>query len=437
VAQNMNTSSRFSILICVGALLLSLAARADDWPQWRGPKRDGVWRETGIVKTLKGPRMPLLWRAKVYGGYTGPTVAAGRVYLMDHPTDPVEMERVLCFEAKTGKLLWEHAYDCIYEIQYPLGPRASVSIHDGRAYSLGSMGHLLCLDAVKGTVLWRKEPGRDYRIRMPIWGIACAPLVEGELVIVQIGARDGACVMAFDRKTGEERWRALDDRCSYSAPMPIDHAGKRIVVCWTGDSIAGLDARTGQIYWRYSSPSKKWADATSTPVFSDGRLFFTGFIQGSIMLRLLPGKAAVEPAWKRAGRNERHTEALHSLIPTPIVDGDCIYGVDSYGQLRGLNASNGDRLWENLDIIPNLRWATAHLIRHEDKVWMFNETGELLITQFSPKGFQVISRSMLIDPVGRQAQRRGGVCWSHPAFANKHIYQRNHQQLVCSSLEAK
>ena len=153
------------VFVFLSAVLLSEIAAADDWPQWRGPQRDGVWRETGIIKKFDGPQIPLLWRAKVHGGYTGPTVADGRVYLTDRLTEPEEMERVLCFDVKTGKPIWTHSYECVYEIQYRAGPRASVSIHDGRAYSLGAMAHFVCLDAVKGTVLWQKDLREEYRIR--------------------------------------------------------------------------------------------------------------------------------------------------------------------------------------------------------------------------------------------------------------------------------
>ncbi|MEW6355824.1 MAG: PQQ-binding-like beta-propeller repeat protein [Planctomycetota bacterium] len=419
------------------ALLLSNLAPADDWPQWRGPGRDGVWKETGIIAQFDGTQIPVKWRVKIGGGYSGPTVVDGRVYVTDLAPNPnEEKERILCFDAETGKSLWVHSYETTYTFQYPEGPRASVGVCDGRAYSLGGMARLVCLDAVTGSVVWDKDLKEVYRARIPTWGIAPAPAIEDDLIICQVGGSDGACIVALDRKTGEERWTALDDHCSYSAPIVIEHAGRRILVCWTGDGVVGLNPKTGEVYWRHPFQSPRWADATGTPVLNEGRLFVSAFLQGSLMLRLVPGKPDVEVMWHRRGRSEKETDALHSLIPTPILDGNYIYGVDSYGELRCLDARTGDRIWENLEIIPNARWGTAHLIRNGDKVWMFNETGELLITRFTPKGVEVISRAQLIQPTGKQAQRKGGVTWAHPAFANRHIYARSQSELVCARLAA-
>jgi len=220
----------------------------DDWPQWRGPTRDGVWKETGIVEKFSTSRLPVRWRVSISGGYSGPTVAQGRVYVTDLQTDPDSVERVHCFDWKTGGSLWNFQYDCVYKrIGYMAGPRAAVSIDDGRAYSLGTMGHLHCLDAATGQLLWKKLPDVDYKVRVPMWGITSAPLVDGDLVIVQLGA-EGACLLAFDKKTGAERWRALDDKPSYSAPIIIQQAGRRVLVCWTGDNVAGLNPASGEVY---------------------------------------------------------------------------------------------------------------------------------------------------------------------------------------------
>ena len=185
------------------------------------------------------------------GGYSGPTVAQGRVYVTDRLVEPAEVERIHCFDERDGSNIWTHSYDCSYSgVDYTDGPRASVTIDDGRAYALGTMGDFVCLDAADGKVLWQKNLADEYNIHMPIWGIAAAPLVDGDLVIVQIGGKR-ACLVAFDKRTGRQRWRALDDRASYSAPIIIEQAGKRVLVCWTGDNVVGLDPPTGKVYWKY------------------------------------------------------------------------------------------------------------------------------------------------------------------------------------------
>ncbi|MCS6860222.1 MAG: PQQ-like beta-propeller repeat protein [Abditibacteriales bacterium] len=430
-----NSRKMWGLICCLSAWLTT--ARADDWPQWRGPHRDGVWRETGIIEKFDSPEIKIRWRVPISNGYSGPTVADGRVYVMDRIVEPTEQERVHCFDWQTGKRLWTFAYECVYEgIGYPDGPRASVTIDAGRAYALGAMGNLHCLDAVTGKVLWGKDLNAAYKIRMPIWGIAASPLIEGDLVIVHIGGSDNACLVAFDKRTGQERWRALNDRANYSSPIVITQAGKRVLICWTGDRVVGLDAASGQLYWEYPFPPVNMPLGVATPVVEKDRLFLCGFYDGSLMLRLLSDRPAVEKIWQRRGQNERSTDALHSIISTPLLMGDYIYGVDSYGELRCLDARNGDRLWENLDAVPRARWATIHFVRHGDRVWMFNERGQLIIGRLTPQGFDEISRAQLIKPTTGQLPQRGGVCWSHPAFAYKHVFARNDEELVCASLEA-
>lgn len=426
---------RFALLI----LLLLAAERlvADDWPQWRGPGRDGVWRESGLVDRFAASELRRKWSAPVGPGYSGPTVAAGRVFVTDRLVEPKQVERVHAFDAQTGQPLWLYSYDCTYKISYEAGPRASVAIDQGRAYSLGAMGHLVCLDARSGKVLWRKEPDRDYQLNVPIWGIAASPLVEGDLVIVQLGAKEG-CLAAFDKRSGEPRWQALSDRASYSAPIVIEQAGRRVLVCWTGDNVVGLNPANGQVYWRHEFKPTRMVIGIATPVVDGDRLLVTSFYDGSLMLKLASDAPAVEQLWRRAGPDEQHTDGLHSIISTPLLLGDYVYGVDSYGELRCLRAASGERVWEDLTATPKNRWSNIHLVRSADeRIWMFNELGELIIGRLSPRGFAEISRAKLIEPTRTQLDRRGkGVCWSHPAYAGRHVFARNDRELVAASLVA-
>lgn len=425
------------LLACLLMGTLPQPCRADEWPQWRGPQRDGVWRETGIIREFPKPDLDLKWRADISGGYSGPTVADGRVYVTDRLTEPKQVERVLCFDRETGKLSWSHSYGSAYgNVGYPAGPRASVLIRDGKAYSLGTMGHLFCFDAAKGTVLWTKDLFTEYEIRMPVWGLSASPLIEDELLICEVGGK-GACLVAFDRLTGREVWKALEDRANYSAPVVIEQAGRRVLVCWTGDNVVGLDPKTGKVHWSHPFPPKRAVMGISTPVAHNHRLLLTGFFDGSLLVNLGKDTLTVEKAWHRVGENERKSDALHSVITTPIMTEDSIYGIDAYGQLRGLDLATGDRLWENLGLMPNERWAGAHFVRHGDKVWIFTERGELIISRLSREGYEEISRAKLIAPTLKQLGSRGGVCWSHPAFAYRHVFARNDQELVCASLAAE
>ena len=242
--------------------------------------------------------------------------------------------------------------------------------------------------------------------------------------------------MAFDKKTGEENWHALDDNASYSAPIMIEQAAQRVMVCWTGDSVVGMNAMTGQVLWQFPFKPAKMVINIATPVLEKNRLFFTSFYDGSLMLNVRQDRLEVSPVWRRIGRDEQHTDSLHSIISTPYLEGDYVYGVDSYGEFRCLDAKTGDRVWESLQPTPKSRWSTIHMVRNGDRMWMFNERGELVIARLSPEGYQEISRAKLIEPTRVQLPQRGGVCWSHPAYANRHVFARNDEELVCASLAA-
>jgi outer membrane protein assembly factor BamB len=172
----------------------------------------------------------------------------------------------------------------------------------------------------------------------------------------------------------------------------------------------------------------------ATPIIEDDQLFVTSFYDGAMMIQLDSGLPKAEKLWSKVGRNERRTEALHSIISTPVFSKGHIYGVDSYGEFRCIAAKNGDRIWEDATAVPNARWSTIHFVENGDKTWMFNERGELIIAKLSPQGFEEISRAKLIDPTTKQLRQRKGVCWSHPAYANKCVFARNDNEIVCASL---
>jgi outer membrane protein assembly factor BamB len=209
-----------------------------------------------------------------------------------------------------------------------------------------------------------------------------------------------------------------------------------VLVCWTGDNVAALDPPTGQVAWKQPFQPSRMVINIATPVVDGNRMFVSAFYDGSLMLKLDPDKLAAEPVWRRLGPDEQHTDSIHCMIGTPYMSGDYVYGVDSYGELRCLDAKTGDRVWESLQATPKARWSAIHMVRNGERMWMFNERGELVIGTLSPQGFTEISRSKLLEPTTLQLPQRGGVCWSHPAFANKHVFARSDEALVCASLEA-
>lgn len=426
----------YALLAVVGIALGVASARADDWPQWRGADRDGQWRETGLAEKLPATGVKVLWRAPVGPGYSGPTVAKGRVYVTDRHDEGATSERVHCRRAATGKRLWLYSYPVRYRVGYPLGPRASVTVADGRAYVLGTMGHFHCLDAVTGKVLWKKNLAGAYRARRLLWGLACAPLVYDGLVIVQIGGAGAACIVALDAKTGAGKWRAVDDGASYSAPVIVKQAGRDVLVCWTKTLLVGLAPATGKVHWQIPFEiTKSWQMSVTTPILDENRLFVSACYDGAMMVTLAENDLTARRLWRRRGEAYGKTEALQCVNSTPVMFGGHVYGIDSRGQFRCIKADSGDRVWEDLSLTPkDEKWGTVHMVQNGRRTWMFTEQGEVVIAELSPDGLKQISRARFIEPTHKISKRR--VLWSHPAFANRCIYARSDRELVCGDLSA-
>jgi outer membrane protein assembly factor BamB len=418
-------------------------AVAADWPEFRGPDRAGVWETAGVIDTFEGLANPLprVWTTPVGAGYSGPTVAGRGVYLMDRgvPGATEEVERIVCVDRATGAPRWAHSYACLYrDVDYAHGPRGSVTIREGRAYALGMMGHLHCLDAETGKVIWAKDLAAEYRIQMPIWGLSSSPLVEGGVLVVQVSApEDKACFVGFDRETGAEKWRAFADRGSYVSPIMIEQAGRRVLVAWTGQRIAGMDPATGAVHWEIPTPPSKMPINVPGPALNeDGTLLFLSvFYDGARLIELSQTGLTARERWHRQGINERTTDALHAMISPPYFAGGHVYGIDSYGQMRCLDPATGERLWENLDAIPQGRWGTGFMVPQGDRTWIVTERGDLILSRLTPDGYTEIGRARLIEPTTPLKQRpEGTVLWSYPAFAGTHVFARNDRELICVDL---
>ena len=411
-------------------------ARADDWPQWRGVDRDATLHNANLVETLPAGELPRSWSVPVGAGYSGPTVVGQRVYLTDRGPDDAasEIERVLCIDAETGRNVWTHQYDAAYTIGYRAGPRASVTVVDGKAITVGAMGHMHCLDADSGDVLWHRDLDSDYNIRMPIWGITASPLVYRDLVIQVVAGSGNHCVVAFDLASGQQRWHAIDERAGYSAPILIRQGTQDVVVVWTGESVSGLDPLSGRVFWSIPMLPRNMPIGVPTPVVQDNKLFVSSFYDGSMLIEINQEQPTAKKLWHRVGLDEKNTDALHCMISTPLIKGDHIYGVDSYGELRCLDLKTGDRIWEDTTAVPRARWATIHTIRDGDREIMLNDRGELIFATLAPDGFHEHSRAALIAPTRKQLNKRGGVVWSHPAIADGYIYARSDVELVRAPL---
>jgi outer membrane protein assembly factor BamB len=450
------------------AVLIPSAVRADDWPQWLGPQRDGVWRETGLVESFPAGGPPKVWSAKVGLGYAGPAVAGGKVYLTDRTVvagqppskgvfDQSEQkggERLFCLDQKTGRQLWEHSYPCNYRISYAAGPRCTPAVDGDRVYFLGAMGDILCLDADKGNVIWSKQLMKDYGANVPVWGFSSHPLIDGDKLIVLAGGSNGRLVIAFDKATGAEKWTALSYETGdwgYSPPVIYEFGGRRQLIVWHPKAVVGLDPDTGKKLWE--APFEvRFALTAPMPRKSGDHLFVTSFYNGSMLLKV--GADRAEVVWKSKAKGERpdQTTDLSSIMPTPVVRDGVVYGVSSYGELTALELLTGKRLWQTMvatrgPLTPARvkdnpepstaqpwveRWANAFLVEAGDRTVLFNEQGELILAKLRPTGYDEVGRAQILKPTNRLAGRP--VVWSHPAFADKCVFARNDEELVCVSL---
>ena len=425
--------------------------RADDWPQWMGPQRDGVWRETGIVDTFPTGGPPVRWRTKIGGGYAGPAVVGDRVYVTDKqlpqgtsdPDNPFNRgrtpatERVLCLSDKDGSIVWKHEYDCPYTVSYPAGPRTTPVVQDDRVYTLGSEGNLFCLKADTGDVVWSKDLKQEYQhAQSPVWGYSANPLLDGDKLICLVGGK-GTTAVAFHKETGKELWRALDSGGAhgpgYSSPVIIEAGGKRQLIVWHPTAVSSLDPETGASYWNQKFESNNGL-SVAMPRVSGDHLFVSAFYNGSLLLKLDRDQPQASVVWKRGGENEKNTDALHCLISTPVIDGEHIYGVCSHGELRCLDIKQGDRLWSTFEATSkqSARWGTAFIVRHEGRYVLFSEQGDLIFARLTPQGYTEQGRAHLLDPTGPSQRRE--VVWTHPAFANRCVYARNDKEIVSVSL---
>ena len=422
------------------AILLAATTRsiqADDWPQWGGPQRDSVWRESGVIEKLpavdpKTGALPRMWTAKIGSGYAGPAVAGGRVFVTDQLADE-NLERVLCFDAETGKQLWKHEYEARYTISYPLGPRATPTIDSDRVYTLGAMGNLFCLDVNTGHVIWQKNLPTDFGTKVPAWGTAGAPLVDGDQLIVLAGGKPGAMVVSLDKLTGKERWRALDGpEPGYCSPVILEFGGKRQLIIWHPQAVVGLDPADGKVLWQV--PFAVQSGLTiPTPRKIGNRLFVTSFYNGPLMIDLGENGVSPQVLWRTGpDSTERTNDSLHAIMSSPIVTEDCIYGVGSYGELRCLDTKTGHIVWETHDATGRDRWWNAFLVPLDDRVVISNEQGEIIFAKLSREGYKELSRGKIIEPTQPIARRM--TVWSHPAFAMRSVFARNDGELIRVSL---
>lgn len=422
-------------------LLLIVPVQADDWPQWMGPDRDNQWKEAGILEKFPEGGPKILWRSPIAGGYAGPAVVGGKVYITDYVTsDDVKVgnferqeftgtERVLCLDEATGKQIWKHEYSVKYSVSYPSGPRCTPNVDGDFVYTLGSEGHLFCFKTDDGSVVWSKQLKQEYKTKAALWGYSAHPLIDGDHLLTLAGG-EGSHIVALNKLTGAEVWRSSTAReQGYSPPTIIEYADARQLILLKPDSVSAVNPADGSEYW--SVPY----DATSgsiimSPVMVGQYLYVAGYSSKNLLLKMNSDNPGVTEMW----RDKRNMISPVNVQPT-VID-NIVYGFDQKGVMRAIQIPDGEKLWESSDVIGKRPSGsdTALFVRQADRFWFFTELGDLVIGKLSPEGFEEIDRANVIKATNLAFGR--DVVWSMPAFANRRAYIRNDEEIICVDLAA-
>ncbi|MGB7345028.1 MAG: PQQ-binding-like beta-propeller repeat protein [Pirellulaceae bacterium] len=419
---------------------------ADNWPGWLGPQRDGVYRETGIIDEIPADGLSIKWRKSIAGGYAGPAVADGRVFVFDYVqqsgkafNDPGQratlqgQERLTALDAKTGEQLWQHSYDRPYSISYPAGPRCTPTVDGDRLFILGSEGDLKCLQAADGEVVWDRNLKTDFDAEVPIWGFSAHPLVDGDTLYCMVGGR-GQTVVAFDKATGEVKWKALSAATGYCAPQIIQMGGTRQLIIFHPDGVEGLNPVSGESYWNV--PVKPAYEMSVAQPVIEGNLMYVSAIQTeAVLIELDETKPDAKELWRGEVKNAVHC----SNAPPVFVDG-VIYGTDCLqGSLIAVDSKDGSRIWETFaatkpDEKRFIKHGTAFITRlgDTDRYLLMSETGDLILAKLTRAAYEEIGRSHIIDPTNESFGRP--VVWTHPAYAGKTAFMRNDKEIVAVDL---
>jgi outer membrane protein assembly factor BamB len=424
------------------SVLFSAVAHCEDWPRWRGPHGDGTWTAPVLPDKWPAGGLKTTWKQPVGGGYAGVTVADGRVYTLDLEApvakgkdgQPDGSERVLCFDAANGKPLWAHKYPVRYGNLggYANGPRTSPTLHDGKVFTLGAVGHLFCFDAKTGEIVWQHDCVAKFGARVPEWGFAGSPVLDGDHLIVHLGARDGGCLMALERKTGKEVWRALTDPAGYCTPVVIHPKSGKQIIIWTPEHVHGVEAATGKALWKV--PYKvTYGVSIAPPVFADGIVFVTGYWEGSKAIRLGAKPTDAEVIWT-------DTRTLRGIMAQPLVRDKHVYSIDRGLGLTCFELATGKKRWDDENqLTPAARNPHASIVwlNGADRVLALNASGELVLAKLSPQGYEEQSRTKVLN----------GRVWGHPAFAGRFLFAKTDgaeawqkggpHELVCVELVGK
>lgn len=394
--------------------LCHLALASSDWPRFRGPNGNGASPETGINKDWKAKPPKELWRIALGdGGYAGPSVAAGKLFIIDKAG---KEEVVRAVDLKTGKDAWSFKYPDSYNSGNPQwgNGRSTPTYDNGKLYTQGAAGLVHCLDAEKGTKIWSRDNKADFggRARKDWWGYTPAPVIDGERVIICPGG-PGAALVALDKNTGKEIWKGGgDDQAGYATPVLAAIGGKKQFVSFTGLSVIGVDAASGALLWRHPWQTDYDINAADPIVIGDSVFITSGYGHGCALLNIADGKATV--AWEN--------KEMKAHFNSPVLLDGYLYGNSDPGDLVCLEAKTGTAAWRQ----P--RYGKGGVILVDGALIAVNgDNGTVALVKPNPKAYEEIGSIKPLADTGKY--------WTPPIVADGKLFVRSQKTLACLELK--
>jgi outer membrane protein assembly factor BamB len=369
-------------------LALAMAAPGADWPQWRGPGRDGI---ASLPQAASWPKeLKRAWKTAVGEGHSSPVVAGDRVFEFARQGD---IEELLSLDLATGRVVWRQGEPAPYTMNpaamsHGKGPKSTPTVHDGKVYTLGISGILSCRDAATGRLLWRHDGKGRFRETSPYYGAAQSPVVDGGLLIVHLGGHDDGALSAFDAATGALKWERKGEGPAYASPVVAEIGGVRQVVALTQERLAGFAVATGAPLW--SLPfSTEYTQNAVTPVVRGSTIYYSGLDNGVRAVEIVrrgDGFAA-EPRWA--------TSEVSSYMSSPVLEGEVLYGFShkKKGQVFALDARTGRIRWTS----DGRQGDNASLVVLGDALAVLTTEGDLIVARKDAKAFTPVATYPVAD----------------------------------------
>jgi outer membrane protein assembly factor BamB len=404
------------LLLALG--LSALGASAADWPQWRGPQRDGISRETGLLKEWPQAGPKLLYQVKDIGfGYSTPAVVGERIYLLS--SEGLDNESVLALSAKDGKRVWSTRIGKVgnpdQNPSYPTS-RSTPTVDGGLLYALGSDGDLVCLETATGKARWQKNVRAEFGGQPGTWAYSESPLIDGETLVCTPGGSQAAMV-ALNKKTGNVLWKSSvpgGDRAGYASVIIVEAGGVKQYVQFLEKGVVGVDAKTGKFLWRYDKTAQGSPANIPTPVAHEGYVYTASSRGGGGLVRLKVNQGAVEVEPVYAATR------LPSAIGGAVRVGEYLYGTNA-GGLLCVEFATGNVKWQE-------RGVGAGAVCYADGcLYVHGENGDVALVEATPDAYREKGRFTPPDPPERGRSR----AWAYPVIANGRLYIRDLGTLWC------